>query len=316
MTILRRLLLPALLGLFGVIPGVTQAQSTVFYGPLPYLDFNGTKPAAGTNYSPFADMLFTWFYLETFEEGALTTPGVTNSWGEVQGASIYTDSVDGDDGSINGSGLTGHSMHVTTNTVVFTFNKTALGNWPTHAGVVWTDVGYRAFPQSYYGHVVLEAFGPDGNSLGTNGPVAVGDGLDGGQSGEDRFFGVSDSRGISAISFTMPDSTDWELDHLQYGRQASIVGQAAASIRMSATNSGVVEIRWPSQVGTNYQVLWTPQLGTGTNVWRAMGLWAPGVDTNLNRNVGGAIAGNGSTNVVTALTAGSVGRFFRVVPVQ
>ena len=287
----------------------------MFYGPSPYLDFNGAKSGAGTNYSPFADMLFTYFYLETFEEGALTTPGVTSSSGEVEGPSIYTDSVDGDDGIINGFGTAGHSVHVTTNGILFTFSKDVLGDWPTHAGVAWTDVGYRS-TTPYYGHVIFEAFGPDTNSLGTIGPIFVGDGLDGGQTAEDRFFGVSDSRGISAISLTMPDSTDWELDHLQYGRQAATASQARASIQLSPTNSGAVQISWPSQTNVLYQVLWTSQLGPGTNSWRALGLWELGADTNLDRNVGGALVGNGSTNRVSEAIAGWPSRFFRVVAVQ
>jgi len=204
---------------------------------------------------------------------------------------------------------------VITNNITITFSKDVLGDWPTHVGVVWTDVGWRS-ATPYYGHVVFEAFGPDTNSLGMVGPVAVGDGFDGGQTAEDRFLGVSDSGGVSAISITMPDSTDWELDHLQYGRQAAVVEEVAASIQLSPTNSGMVQVSWPSQANALYQVLWTPQVGADTNVWRPLGQWALDVDTNLDRNVGGVIVGNGSTNTQSTAVTGWPKRFFRVVVVQ
>lgn len=310
-----KLTLSLIVSVFLALKLYSAQTNTVFYGPSPCLDFNGAKTGVGTNYSPFADMLFTYFYLETFESGALVTPGVTNSGGEIQNPGIYADSVDGDDGTINGSGSAGHSQHVITNNITFTFSKEVLGDWPTHVAIVWTDVGWRA-TTPYYGHIVFEAFGPDTNSLGTIGPVAGGDGLDGGQTAEDRFLGVSDSRGISAISITMPDCTDWELDHLQYGREATIIGQATNSIQLAPTNSGVVQVSWPSETNTLYQVLWTSALSGGTNVWRALGSWGLGVDTNLDRNVGGAIAGNGSTNIVADPIAGGAQRFYRVVKLQ
>ena len=304
----------ALIALCWLVLTPCPAQ-TVFYGPSRYLDFNGTKSGAGTNYSPFADLLFSYFYLETFEAGVYATPGMTNSGGEIQPPGIYADSVDGDDGVINGSGSMGRSMHIITNTVMFTFNTNVLGSWPTHVGVVWTDAGYRADTR-YFGHVLFEAFGPDTNSLGVIGPVAVGDGFDGGQTAEDRFFGVSDSRGISAISLSMTNCTDWELDHVQYGREAVAVGQTNAFIRIATTNSAVMQVSWPSQTDTLYQVLWTPALSSSSNVWRPLGSWELGVDTNANRNVGGGIAGTGSTNVVTDPAASNSQKFYRVIQIQ
>src|SRR6185312_15032118 len=49
-------------------------------------------------------------FLETFESGSLTTPGVTPSTGSVVPPGGITDSVDGDDGAIDGSGTAGHSF--------------------------------------------------------------------------------------------------------------------------------------------------------------------------------------------------------------
>jgi hypothetical protein len=103
--------------------------------------------------------------------------------------------------------------------VLFTFDKTILRRFPTHVGIVWTDVGW-SFPRLGYGEVVFEAFDAMGNSLGTIGPVDVGDGRYLGETAEDRFFGAVCSRGISAFRISMPNIhpwINWEVDHLQYG---------------------------------------------------------------------------------------------------
>lgn len=295
-----------------------EAQTnTVFYGPSPYFDFNGAKPGVGTNYSPFADQLFTWFYLETFQEGGLTVPGVTASYG-FPISSIGADSVDGDNGTIDGSGRPGVSWFIWgNNSVTFSFDKDALGAFPTHAGVVWTDVGLKDSNQSTgYGNVIFEAFGSDTNLLGVTGPVWLGDGSVASETEEDRFFGVSDNRGIAAIRITMPDSKDWEVDHLQYGRQAVIVGGVPADIQLSPTNSAAALISWPSQSNTLYQVQWAAELGTVSNTWRGVNLWALEVDTNTMRNVGSAVVGGGSTNAVYDSIVGPDKRFYRVMVVQ
>ena len=54
--------------------------------------------------SPFFSQSFSYFYLEDFEDGALNTPGVTThqSW-YVKGPSASTDSVDADDGVVDGA---------------------------------------------------------------------------------------------------------------------------------------------------------------------------------------------------------------------
>jgi hypothetical protein len=290
--------------------------NTVFFGPTPYLDFNGAKPGVGMNYSPFAEILFTYFYLETFEEMALTVPGVAASSGITASPQPYEDSVDGDDGVIDGYGYSGYSWYSQSTKVTFTFDKDILGGFPTHAGIVWTDVGFDGHGGYGYGNVIFEAFGSDSNSLGVIGPFWLGDGLATGETPEDRFFGVSDSRGISAISITMPDSTDWGLDHLQYGREAAIVGGASASIKLLPTNSPAVQVSWPSQSNALYQVQWTTHLGTGSNVWRTLSLWNLDADTNVERNIGAAIVGDGSTKAVSDFIEGREQGFYRVILIQ
>lgn len=128
-----------------------------------------------------------------------------------------TDSVDNDDGSTDGFGTSGHSWYSNGNSsLTFTFDAGLLGALPTHAGLVWTDVGFASGTNGF-DNVTFEAFDAANNSLGIIGPSALGDGLFGGQTAEDRFFGVTSASGIGSIRITSANSTDWEMDHLQYG---------------------------------------------------------------------------------------------------
>lgn len=139
------------------------AVSGVFLlGPCPYL--------SQTN-SPFdLSGLGSTFFLEDFEDRALNVPGVAASSG---GASSNTccpglhDSVDADDGAIDGSGLAGESWFSST-PIRFTFDAAALGGLPSRAGTVYTDTGVG-------GSITFEAFGPAGQSLGLIGPVFIAD---------------------------------------------------------------------------------------------------------------------------------------------
>lgn len=62
--------------------------------------------------------------------------------------------------------------------------------------------------------------------------LGLGDGSVAGGTGEDRFFGIVHAGGISRVTMRMRNSTDWEVDHLQYGRlaPASVVPEPASSV--------------------------------------------------------------------------------------
>ena len=181
-------------------------------GPTPYLSFSD---------SPFSGGSFSWFYLEDFEDGLLNTPGVSVGPATVAVAvGGYTDSVDGDDGFIDGSGSNGHSLwsNFASSVFDFDFSAAALGNLPTHVGLVWTDAGNVVTGNYGFAGVTFEAFDENGATLGVIGPFVLGDGSISGQTVEDRFFGAVNSGGISRIEIRSPDTNDWEVDHLQYGR--------------------------------------------------------------------------------------------------
>lgn len=197
------------LGIFAVLTlgAATQAAT---YGPSPYLSFAD---------SPFSTVSFNWFYNETFEDGALNTPGLMVNGGQILNVNVgglFTDSVDADDGVIDGLGLHGNSWWTGFpgfgNKIVFSFDANVLGALPTHVGLVWTD----SFPPGS-DTVVFEAFDSSSNLVGSIGPSAVGDASNQGETGEDRFFGVSYAGGISRMELTMGGSTNFEVDHVQYG---------------------------------------------------------------------------------------------------
>jgi hypothetical protein len=166
--------------------------------------------------SPFNGVDFSsgYFHLEDFEDALLNVPGVTASAGAPFAPGGITDSVDADDGTIDGSGTAGNSFFSGSGAtgISFTFDASVLGSLPTHAGIVWTDGA---------GTIQFEAFDGNGDSLGAIGPFSDGttspDGSFSGGTAEDRFFGFADApNGISRI-FISNSQGGIEVDHLQFG---------------------------------------------------------------------------------------------------
>lgn len=192
-----------------------------------------SSPYASFADSPFAGIAAgnPLFFLEDFEDGALNTPGASASASLVTSAgNPSTDSVDGDDGVVDGSGTGGRSLYSNGATsITFTFDANALGVLPTHVGIVWTDVGETLLPMPFgKDDVLVRAFDANGNSLGFAGADALGDGSFLGGTAEDVFFGAIFSGGISKLTIVSLGGTgDWEVDHLQYGVQPIPVPGAA-----------------------------------------------------------------------------------------
>lgn len=174
--------------------GSGGAQALTLYGPSPYLSYAD---------SPFfGDATIV---LEDFEGAA--TPGYT---GAAPGSVISGSLVD----SVE-NGTSGRSWYSDgSNTITFAFTSV---NLPTRAGIVWTDVGFTGTPPDGFGDVKFEVYDALGALAGGNGGSGLGDGAFAGGKSEDRFFGAYLAGGISKIVITMPDSTDWEVDHLQFG---------------------------------------------------------------------------------------------------
>lgn len=205
MTIRRR-------SLFAAVPALVfalEGHAAQLLGPAPYLSSAD---------SPFATLPGGALVIEDFEDGLLNRAGVSTNAGNVVAApAALTDSVDGDDGVVDGSGTGGRSLYSANvnATISFSFDPLVMASLPTHVGIVWTDVGNVSSGTLGFGTVRFEAFGADGSSLGFT-EAEIGDGAAAGGTAEDRFFGVIEAGGISRISLTMANSTDWEVDHLQF----------------------------------------------------------------------------------------------------
>jgi hypothetical protein len=221
--------------LLAAIP--SQAGADMVFGPTAYLSFAD---------SPFVAVSGTldYWYLEDFEDHALNTPGVTAAGTGTGGttylgttkafAPSFVDSVDGDDGSINGSGSAGDSFfHFDSSNsgIRFTFSAGVLGSLPTYAGIVWTD-GSSFIQVEVYGpgNTLLHQFGPFAD------PPNSPDALFTGQTAEDRFFGMYASGGIESI-LVFQSGDGIEVDHLQYGGDVAEAVPEPTSLALLATGA-------------------------------------------------------------------------------
>ena len=167
-------------------------------------------PVEPFNYLELADS--PWldqpgFAVTDCEEGFFDLLGVTPSTGGVAGPSNITDSVDGDDGAIDGCGADGYSFFSGNGNIgiTFTLDPDLIGYAPTRVGLVWTD-GFNL--------ITFEAFDLDGNSLGiTNATFGDADFACG--TSEDHFFGYEHEDGIGAIKISNFVG-GIEVDHIQY----------------------------------------------------------------------------------------------------
>ena len=172
---------------------------------------------ADSPFSPFAG--FTYFFLENFDDHLLNSPGVS-----VSPSTVKTAANSGFNGSIiDQVGLEGGcpagGLAVACDTLfgsgvpgfTFTFDAGVLGALPDAVGLVWTDGA---------GTITFEAFDQDGVSLGT----VIGSHADGSFFGtivDDRFYGATNSGGISKITISN-SSGGIEVDDLQYGRRSPV----------------------------------------------------------------------------------------------
>lgn len=170
------------------------------------------------------------FFFDDFESDTRVTGAAASSGSRIgpQQSSVV-DSVDEDDGTIDGSGLAGHSWFSSPGSagIRFTFDAGALGGLPTAAGIVWTDG---------IGTVSFEAVAADGVTvICQSGPLSDASFPDGsitGQTAEDRFFGLYEPGGISSIFVSNTDG-GIEVDHLQFGA----VGLSSTTTPVSTTTT-------------------------------------------------------------------------------
>lgn len=160
-------MLSILSGLFVLISFQDSFGDSVFFiQDVPYLSQADIPPDFYAVGSPD--------FLEDFEDGTLDG-GITVSSGGLQ-IPPWIDSVDADDGVIDGSGSDGHSWAAMNDWIRFSFSMP----YPTAAALAITD--------AHTNLVQFEAFDSDGVSLGTYTFDNFGDGSYYGGTSEDRFF--------------------------------------------------------------------------------------------------------------------------------
>ena len=218
--------------------GGVAAPQLIGPGPTAYLRFQD---------SPFFGLPFTNFTLKDWENGVLEVPGVqveatAYSLSSGFGPSLI-DSVDADDGLINGASHNGADHYGNAvwsgDGFRFTFSRDAQGAYPTHAGIVWTDGG------NYI--VRFEAFDAHGISLGTVEGDHYSENIGNtGDSTEDRLYGAIYAGGISAIRIWHPEGGAVEVDHLQFGRGPVAPGGAPFAY---AANAGWLNARTSTNDG-------------------------------------------------------------------
>ncbi len=205
--IARRYALAPLLAACLLATNLTAAHAAgTFFGPSPYL--SAADVPAGF-YQGGAPTL-----LDNLEDGSLDASlTATNSFGGPNGTVLRGgDSVDADDGNINGVGGA-LSLFAAG---VLTFTYVGSGPLPTAFGLVWTD-GVDT--------ITFSAKDASGQSLGSWSFSGIPGGTSSSDTAEDRFFGVQFAGGIKSISIANGfngGTANLEVDHIQYGQMAAV----------------------------------------------------------------------------------------------
>ena len=192
-----------------------MSSTGIFWGPTPYLSSNDIPVGFYQGNNPQL--------LDNLEDGSLDA-SISASDGAVYGPTGIADSVDADDGSINGLGNGGRSWF--SGNVTFTY--TGSGALPTAFGLVWTDGS---------GTITFSAKDALGQSLGSQSFTGIPDGTFGGTTGDDRFFGVQFAGGIKSI--TIGTGGGIEVDHIQYGQMVSSVPEPTSALMLSLGLLGI-----------------------------------------------------------------------------
>jgi hypothetical protein len=191
-----------LIGVTAILNSVrTTAASTITGITMPYLQ---TSDSPLVTSSP-------GYKLEAFEPSSPSLAALGVSLSTAHGSSVDPGlSVDGDDGSVDGSGAAGHSLTVVTQGgttgATFTFNNIAIGAYPKSAAVAVTAAG-----------ATLLTFTAYNTSNAVSGTYNLSNVFTSTPTSDDFLFWASDPAGISAISVTSNSAaTALHLDHLQY----------------------------------------------------------------------------------------------------
>lgn len=222
-----RIALGATLFFVGLV-GAVSAETTTF-GPSAYLQ-TGDTPSGF-----FCPECVGW--IEDFELGTVD-PFLTIDNGMILDPNSFsglmnsvTDSVDGDDGVVDGQGNGGYSYFADSNSISISFARTV-----KNAGLVFTD-GDRVST-----NIRLEAFDIGGNLLAAIDGGNLADDTYTGETAEDTFMGFQSSDGdIASITLTMVGGSGVEIDHVHW--QEACVPEPSSSLLLAFAVLGILGVR-------------------------------------------------------------------------
>ncbi|MDZ4830190.1 MAG: hypothetical protein SGJ09_08350 [Phycisphaerae bacterium] len=148
------------------------------------------------------------FWCETFEDGLVNIPGLTLSGGTIAAPGASTDSVDADDGNVDGSGTGGRSYRANIGSpITIGISALALVGLPERAAFAWTDG-----PQNSTLTITITT-GSGATFVRTVGPL--GDANSSGATAEDRLVAITASNGIAQVVIASGGAA-FEIDHVQF----------------------------------------------------------------------------------------------------
>jgi hypothetical protein len=216
-----------LVGVTAILSSVRPAAAAAITGiTMPYLQ---------TSNSPLVTSS-PGYKLENFEPSSPTLAALGINLSTLHGFSVDPGlSVDGDDGSVDGSGAAGHSLTVFTqaNTTgaTFTFNNIMIGAYPKSAAVAVTAAGASLLTFTAYDTSNVVSGTYNLANVFTSTPTS-----------DDFLFWASDAAGISAISVTSNSALiHLHLDHVQFDTLNTIaVPEPAMMVLASLGSLGVL----------------------------------------------------------------------------
>ncbi|MCA9215614.1 MAG: PEP-CTERM sorting domain-containing protein [Planctomycetales bacterium] len=203
-----------------LLASTVASAAPIWFGPTHYTS-EADRPAA---FDSFGSCDQCAMVVEDFED-ELIYPGLSLSPGMIIGPEFSSglpklvDSVDIDDGGINGSGNDGHSFYAVGNKITLTFDEPV-----TTAGVVWTDGPIEAE------RIILEAFDIDGNLIGAQAFAIEPDNSYQGTTDEDRFVGLQHEGIASLVVRQSGGGTGIEIDHITFSNCAICVPEPSSAI--------------------------------------------------------------------------------------
>jgi hypothetical protein len=194
-----------------------------------------TTPYLQTSNSPLV-IASPGYKLENFEPSSPTLAALGINLSTQHGSSVDPGlSVDGDDGSVDGSGAAGHSLTVFTqaNTTgaTFAFNNVVIGAYPKSAAVAVTAAIASTLTFTVYDTSNVVSGTYNLANVSTSTPTS-----------DDFLFWASDPAGISAISVSSNSALiHLHLDHVQFDTVNTIaVPEPAAMVLASLGSLGVL----------------------------------------------------------------------------